>query len=1090
MKSKFRILSVTLILVISLLIAFPLQASAATLAKPKLTSASSVYKGVLVKWDVVKGAEKYRVFRKDGNSWKRIGDTTSTSYTDSNVTSGKSYTYTVRCIDKSAKNYTSGYDSKGITVKYIAAPKISGFTNTAAGVKLTWNKVNGAGGYRIFYKVGSAYKTLDTVSSTVTAFVDKTVVSGEKRTYTIRCVDSNGKNCSGYSGTGWTQTYIGQPAISSVKSVFKGVSVNWSKVTGAEKYRVFRKNGTSWVQVGDTTGTSLTDTKGVSGTEYTYTVRCIDKAAKKYTSSYDSKGKSVVYIAAPKFSALANTASGVKLSWSKINGTAGYNILYKEDGSDYSILDTVDATATSFVDKTIESGKTRTYTIRCIDSNGKYCSGYSSTGWTQTYVAQPSAKVELAANGLKISWKKVDGAAEYRIFYKNGSSWSAIATTSSTSYLDKTVLSGTTRTYTVRCIDSKGNYCSSYNSTGWKATYAEAPKIFSVKEINGSVSVFWNAITNISKYMVYVKVNDGSWECLGNTSATVFVHYDVEPNTEYTYTVRSASDDGKNAISSYYGTNSNATITTSNDSLADKTETVVISLSTNKSDEYTNLTTLQNALDKATNDKKLTVKIETKGTYYVASSTGRAIIMRSNTTLDLNGSTIIRSGAMYNLIQNASVGQGSIPGDGSGYSMTKNITICNGTLDGTGGDSGQYNLVNIGHANGVKLVEVSFKNCRGGHLVEFAGCKNCIVKNCEFTGFSGDASLDDNEALQIDICNNDVASSNWNGVYKSDSTVCQNIVVDGCSFKDYPSGVGNHHTLKGKHSSGLTVINSSFTNSKNTKQYAVRLYAFDNSTVSGNKVTGNYENGIRVSGGNSVDITCNTVSSKTCDPIYITVSSSYVEGKKNTREDEYASKCKVNNNTITSTGAKAAMSIFTGSGVTEIIGNTIKATGNSDDAEAIIISGSSSVGTIKNNNIYSTYSEGIFVAKNSTVNSITGNTIRGYNEGIFVSSGATVKSITDNTSITSVKESGIYVTGDAKATTISNNVISNCGECGITISSSGITSTINSNNISNCEDYGIRVNNSSLTITVQGNKFSGNGNGSMKISASGNIQSK
>lgn len=53
---------------------------------PKLSSVSNTLKGVKVKWKEVIGAEKYRVYRKSGDSgWKRIAETASTSYTDTKV---------------------------------------------------------------------------------------------------------------------------------------------------------------------------------------------------------------------------------------------------------------------------------------------------------------------------------------------------------------------------------------------------------------------------------------------------------------------------------------------------------------------------------------------------------------------------------------------------------------------------------------------------------------------------------------------------------------------------------------------------------------------------------------------------------------------------------------------------------------------------------------------------------------------------------------------------------------------------------------------------------------------------------------------
>ena len=95
------------------------------LATPKISKTENVNGGVKLTWSKVKGAEKYRVFYKGSKGWTRMVDTTSTSYIDKDVSSGKNYTYTVRCINSSATKFTSGYDSKGKSVKYISAPKIS-----------------------------------------------------------------------------------------------------------------------------------------------------------------------------------------------------------------------------------------------------------------------------------------------------------------------------------------------------------------------------------------------------------------------------------------------------------------------------------------------------------------------------------------------------------------------------------------------------------------------------------------------------------------------------------------------------------------------------------------------------------------------------------------------------------------------------------------------------------------------------------------------------------------------------------------------------------------------------------------------------
>ena len=129
MKTK-RIVSllVSVIMAVGTVTAVPFTASASELnapivsaikyiSAPKITKAESVNGGVKISWGKVKVAEKYRVYYKDSKDWTKLADTTSTSYTDSKVSSGKTYTYTVRCINSPATKFTSGYDSKGKTVK-------------------------------------------------------------------------------------------------------------------------------------------------------------------------------------------------------------------------------------------------------------------------------------------------------------------------------------------------------------------------------------------------------------------------------------------------------------------------------------------------------------------------------------------------------------------------------------------------------------------------------------------------------------------------------------------------------------------------------------------------------------------------------------------------------------------------------------------------------------------------------------------------------------------------------------------------------------------------------------------------------------
>ena len=299
---KKALLSVAMAAVISLsataVSSTVVGAVSSNLATPKISKTENVNGGVKLTWSKVKGAEKYRVYYKGSKGWTRMVDTTSTSYIDKDVSSGKNYTYTVRCINSSATKFTSGYDSKGKSVKYISAPKITKAESVDGGVKISWNKSNGAEQYRVYYKGRKGWTRM--VDTTSTSYIDKDVSSGKNYTYTVRCLNkSKNKFTSGYNSTGKSIKYVSAPKISKTEATYNSITLNWDKVNGAEKYRVYRRGEKGWSRLFDTTSTTFTDTNLYADTEYTYTVRCINSSANKFTSGYNSKGFTVTTLSAP-----------------------------------------------------------------------------------------------------------------------------------------------------------------------------------------------------------------------------------------------------------------------------------------------------------------------------------------------------------------------------------------------------------------------------------------------------------------------------------------------------------------------------------------------------------------------------------------------------------------------------------------------------------------------------------------------------------------------------------------------------------------------------------------------------------------------
>ena len=261
------------------------------------------------------------------------------------------------------------------------------------------------------------------------------------------------------------------PSISKLENTTGGIKLSWNKVSGAYGYRIYQKTSNGWKRFKDTTATSFTDSAVSANQTKTYTIRCIDSSGNTI-SGFNSKGWSKKYTpVAPTISKLENTSSGIKLSWNKIAGVYGYRLYYKTSSGGWKRFK--DTTATSFTDSGVSPNRTETYTIRCIDKNGKTISGFNSKGWSKKYTATTPkiTKLTNTSKGVSVTWNKVTGVYGYRLYRKYaGGSWTRVKDTTSTSFTDSGAKKGKKVTYTVRCIDKKGNTISDYNKTGWSIT--------------------------------------------------------------------------------------------------------------------------------------------------------------------------------------------------------------------------------------------------------------------------------------------------------------------------------------------------------------------------------------------------------------------------------------------------------------------------------------------------------------------------------------------------------------------------------------------------------------------------------------------
>ena len=448
-----------------------------TLKAPKLKSIANAVKGPRLTWCKVSGAQYYRVYVKNGKTWKLLGQTSNNYFDDKTAKSGKTYTYTVRCVERSGKSI-SPLAKNGLSIAYYAAP--GGFKaefDTTTGVKFTWNAVAGAAKYRVLRSTnGKDFYTIGTTAGT--SFVDKKAVPGKSYYYTVRVVNSKGKMCSAYRTPLKGYFVNGVPKLTSAVTDNSGLTLGWNAMKGADQYVIYQKYaGTGWKRVGVTNKTKLLIKKPVKDAEVKYTIRCMNKSGNAFTSASDKSGFTAVSLDPPKMTRMEALADGVKLTYSASALATRFNIYRKNDKGVWAKIGASDTN--TFIDATAVPGKTYTYTLRSVAADKKSTtSGFNTKGWAMKYVATPQITATATATGINLSWGKNAGATNYRVFVKKDGKWTTVANTTGTSYEYTDVENGTEYTLTVRCIDSRKWFNSFYNTEGVTATYIdpEAPQ--------------------------------------------------------------------------------------------------------------------------------------------------------------------------------------------------------------------------------------------------------------------------------------------------------------------------------------------------------------------------------------------------------------------------------------------------------------------------------------------------------------------------------------------------------------------------------------------------------------------------------------
>lgn len=146
------------------------------------------------------------------------------------------------------------------------------------------------------------------------------------------------------------------------KNTGKGISLTWNTDSRATGYKVYRRTGKGAYRliktVKGSSVRSMVDRSVVGGKTYTYRV----SAYNSYTKG-GSKAKSQYYIGCTTARA-KNTSQGVRVSWKKTKGAAGYKIYKKTGSGRFKCVKVVKAKTRTYLDRRVKSGTKYTYFVK------------------------------------------------------------------------------------------------------------------------------------------------------------------------------------------------------------------------------------------------------------------------------------------------------------------------------------------------------------------------------------------------------------------------------------------------------------------------------------------------------------------------------------------------------------------------------------------------------------------------------------------------------------------------------------------------------------------------------------------------------
>ena len=499
-----------------------------------LSGEGSEQSSVVLNWSEVEGATGYRILsssESDQDSFTFLMDVIGGTVTTTtiNVEVGKTYFYKIAALNGAIVGLYSEPVNISITAEVLPAPVYDKTTKAGdSSVRLSWNEVTGATGYRVMRSTKNAVSGFEFLADTSSNYLETNVETGVSYFYKVAALNGTvvGLYCSAILVI--NEEVLSAPKLSEPRQETEGkVILNWTKVDKATEYYIESsqtsdKEGFSfeaYVYYGTQTSITFSVRTGVT---YYYKIAAMNGSTigefSNVVSICPAKKPDKPVLNQP----LQIAGKKILLSWPAVEGATSYRIMDSVESrwEDFRVIGTANGstTFTAIIDPEEDSKKylVSSYYFKVAAIAGTLMGDYSDVVEIVPVDDIPVPVLDMPAqmgeNSIFLTWSEVNNTSGYILQESTGSdqNFSDLLPTTGNNLITP-CSSGITCYYRVaaKYQGALGDFSNVVSITPFETDLAGTTLYQPWQIRSGAYDICWNSLASATGYILVITDSNG-----------------------------------------------------------------------------------------------------------------------------------------------------------------------------------------------------------------------------------------------------------------------------------------------------------------------------------------------------------------------------------------------------------------------------------------------------------------------------------------------------------------------------------------------------------------------------------------------------